>query len=480
MKKIISILLCVTILLCAFVFAIPSFALTYNDFNYEIVNDSVAITGYKGDETIITVPAKIDGLNVKEISDNAFKDNKNITSVTVESGVEYIGASAFENCTSLATISLPDTIIGVGEKAIYNTAYYNDTSNWRLKTTQSGGGYIDWEDIDAPVLQYLYLDKVLIEVELEGFYNVRQGTTVIADGAFKGNPKAKQVWLPSTLISIGNNAFENCEALYVVKNLSAVKNIGDYSFLNCCSLETIDISETANYNATVFYNTGYYNNPDNWRGNALYYNDKVIGVEKNCDIVEIKDGATEIISKALLDKNVVIPQSVVKISDTAFTDKSNATIFGFSNSYAQEYALANEIKFIAIDTFEKGDLNLDGVIDSDDYDIICKLCSTQMKEKDLDIYLGDLDGDGAVDGFDAIILDLMNNGMPPSRMKGDANGDGKIDMTDYDFLLSIATMQDKITDNIMFARCDINEDGAVDAFDIVYLDLYLNNLSPII
>ena len=483
MKKIMSIILCVAMLLCAFSFVIPSFALSYNDFIYETVDESVIITGYTGSETAVVVPSQIDGLNVEKISDNTFKDNKNITAVTVSSGVKDIGASAFENCTSLATISLPDTIIHIGEKAIYNTAYYNDKSNWRLKKDPSqigNGDSIEWEDIDAPVLQYLYLDKILIEVELVGVYRVREGTLVIADSAFKDNDRARQIWLPTSIVAIGAKTFEGCESLHTIKDLNKAQYIGDYAFLNCESLEHFELAENADFNATIFYNTGYYNNSENWYGNVLYYNDKVIGVKENCDVVEIKDGATEIIDGVLFEKIVIIPQSVTRIADVIFADKTSATILGYSDSYARDYAETNQIKFIAIDSFEKCDLNFDGIIDNEDYELICKICSTQYEQNDLMTYLGDLDNDGAVDGFDAIILDLINNDMPPSRKKGDVNGDGKVDTLDYDLLISIVTTNDRVTDNIMFDRSDINEDGAVDSFDVVYLDLYLNNLKPIV
>ncbi len=483
MKKSISILLSIVIILCVFTSALPSFALSYNNFTYEIVDENVIITKYTGSEATVLVPSQIDGLNVQTIGENAFKDNKTITSVTVSSGVKDIGASTFENCTSLATISLPDTITHIGEKAIYNTAYYNNKSNWKPKNTAGGNStdsWISWEDIGAPVLDYLYLDKNLIEIELVGIYSIKSGTRVIADGAFKGNDGATSVTLPTSIMTIGSNCFEGCSSLTKIKNLNLVINVGDEAFKDCVSLEEINLSDNAQFNATVFYNTGYYNNPDNWRGNALYYNDKVIGVNESCDTVEIKDGATEIISGALLDKTAIIPVSVTKISDTAFTDSSKVTILGYSNSYAKEFANANQIKFIAIDSFEKCDLNFDGIIDSKDYEIICKISTTQKVQTDLMTYLGDLDNDGAVDGFDAIILDLINKGMPPSLEKGDVNGDGRIDIIDYDLLVAIVTIQEKVTDNIMFNRCDINEDGAIDAFDVVYLDLYLNNLMPII
>lgn len=491
MKKLISILLCIALLMCVFTSALPSFALSYNGFTYEIVDDSVIITGYTGSETKITIPSQINGLNVEKISDNAFKDNKNIMSVTVSSGVKDVGAGAFENCTSLATISLPDTIIHIGEKAIYNTAYYNDRSNWKPKPTSSGsssGGIqigngmaqIPWEDIAAQKLDYLYLGTNLIEATYLGSYAVKTGTRVIADGAFSGCD-ATSVTLSNQLVSIGANAFKDCEKLKTIRFYDSLEYIGDSAFENCISLEQIQLPQKdIQMNASVFYNTGYYNNPDNWRGNVLYYNDKVIGVKENCDIVEIKDGATEIISGVLFENIVIMPQSVAKISDTIFADKSNATILGYTDSYAKEYAELNNIKFIAIDALNKGDLNFDGIIDNKDYEIICKICSTQYAQNELMTYLGDLDNDGAVDGFDAIVLDLINNDMPPSRKKGDVNGDGKVDIVDYDLLVLIVTTNSRIKDNIMFGRCDINEDGAVDAFDVVYLDLHLDNLMPII
>lgn len=491
MKKIMSIILCVAMLLCSFSFVIPSFALSYNDFIYEIVDDSVIITGYVGSETAVVVPSQIDGLNVSEIGCNAFKDNKNIVSITVSSGVKDIGASAFENCTALATISLPDTIIHIGEKAIYNTAYYNNASNWKPKSTQSGsssGGIqvgngmesIPWEDIAAQNLDYLYLGTNLIEATYSGSYAIKSTTRVIADGAFSGCD-AISVTLSSQLVTIGEKAFKDCKKLKTVKFFDSLEYIGDSAFENCTSLEKIELPEKdIRMNASAFYNIGYYNNIENWYGNVLYYNDKVIGVKENCDVIEIKDGATEIIDGVLFEKIVIIPQSVTRIADTIFADKTNAVILGYSDSYARDYAETNQIKFIAIDSFEKCDLNFDGIIDNEDYELICKICSTQYEQNDLMTYLADLDNDGAVDGFDAIILDLINNDMPPSRKKGDVNGDGKVDKIDYDLLISIVTTNDRVTDNIMFDRSDINEDGAVDSFDVVYLDLYLNNLKPIV
>lgn len=477
MKKAISILLSIVMFMYIFVSVMPSFALSDSDFTYEIVDEKIIITGYNGTDTAITVPAEINGISVLKIGDGAFKGNTTLTSVTVSNGIEDIGASAFENCTSLAKFSLPTTVIHIGEKAIYNTAYYNDTSHWRLKLSPDeivgGDGNVEWEDISAPVLQYLYLGKNLIEIELEGRYSVKAGTLVIADGAFKGNTKAIGVGLPVSIVTIGCNAFEGCTSLESVRNLNLVDYIGDGAFKDCTSLDSLNISETVVFNSNAIYNTGYYNNPENWENGALYMGNRVVGTDLKNRETFVRDGATQIIGEALADKDAVIPASVTSIADNAFNSVENVTIFGYSGTYAETYANEKNISFIDLNALTKGDVNFDGAVDLEDYKILCSVATTQKYQSYAISVAGDMDDDGAIDGFDVIILDLMLNDMSPSRLKGDVNGDGKVDVEDYDLLVKIVSTKAKITDNVMFQRADINEDGAVDSFDAVHLDLAL-------
>lgn len=490
MKKTISILVSIATLLCVFTSAMPSFALSDSNFTYEIVDEKIIITGYTGPDNEITVPAVINDASVVKIGDGAFKGNTSITSVTVSEGVEDIGASAFENCTSLATISLPETIIHIGEKAIYNTAYYNDTSNWKLKRDNSssgnvniGGGGIDtipWEDIAAPVLQYLYLGKNLIEIEYSGIYTVKSGTLVIADGAAAGSTGAKELILSESLVTVGCNAFEGCESLNSVKNLSVVQNIGDSAFKDCTSLEALDISESAQFNANVIYNTGYYNNADNWENGTLYMGNRVVGTDLKKGETVVRDGATHIIGGALADKDAVIPASVTSIADNAFTSIENVKIFGYSGTYAETYANEKNIPFVDLEALTKGDVDFNGVLNDNDYKILCSVSSTLTYEGCAIRFAGDMNEDGAVDGLDAIILDLFLNDMGPSTIKGDANGDGEINEADYELLVEISSCKAKITDNFMLNRCDMNDDGAVDGFDAIYLDLVINGLVALI
>ena len=456
MKKFISIFVSIVLILCMFSASFSSFALSGGDFTYEIVDGKAVITQYQGSDTEVTIPATINGTSVVKINDYAFKGNETLEKVIINDGIEDIGTGAFENCTELAEISVPSTIKHVGAKAIYNTAYYNNEANWRLKTDGNGSeGVIDWEDISARVLQYLYLDTVLIEIELVGSYSIRNGTLVVADGAFKGNSGAIGIGFPKSL-----------------------KTVGEYAFADCTSLENLKIPANVEFSADSIYNTGFYNNPENWENGVLYMDTRVVGIDSKEAV--IKDGTTEIIKGALKDKNAVIPASVTKIHENTFIEKENVTIFGLADTFAQEYANLNNISFVDLNSITKGDVNFDGKTDSTDYEILCSVASL----KEFEFYgirtAGDMNEDGTVDGLDALILDLFLNDMGPSTIKGDADGNGIVNEDDYNLLVQIVSLNSEITDNYMFRRCDLNDDGAVDGFDALILDLALNRIVPII
>ena len=74
------------------------------------------ITGYTGTEEKIVIPAMIDGYTVREIADNAFS-SKQTKSIIVTNGIKKIGWFSFQNCSSLISVTLPDSIDSIGYSA---------------------------------------------------------------------------------------------------------------------------------------------------------------------------------------------------------------------------------------------------------------------------------------------------------------------------------------------------------------------------
>ncbi len=103
--------------------------------------------------------------------------------------VTGIGDHAFWLCEEITGFSLPNTIVSIGIDSFEHTAFYDNPSNWENHT--------------------LYLGKYLIRVEEEysGAFTVREGTELIAGGAFGRCKLITGLSLPEGLRYIGENAF---------------------------------------------------------------------------------------------------------------------------------------------------------------------------------------------------------------------------------------------------------------------------------
>ncbi len=197
MKKFLACLLATLTLLTSFsvcmVYAEEESDFTYKtQTNWETDTVEVHITGYNGSDSVVTIPDTIAGYPVTVIDSGAFQGNETITSVTVPSSVTEIETYAFEDCTNLSELKLPENIYFFGRRAIKNTAIYNDSKNW-----------------DGNVL---YFNNFLIEasMDIEGEYKVKDGTTLIAGGAFTSNRDITSVIFPSSLKYVNDNAFQFC------------------------------------------------------------------------------------------------------------------------------------------------------------------------------------------------------------------------------------------------------------------------------
>ncbi|MGN0624339.1 MAG: leucine-rich repeat domain-containing protein, partial [Oscillospiraceae bacterium] len=100
---------------------IEASAETYGDFEYSILDDgTVEISGYTGSDSTLTIPGTIDGKKVTSIGGYAFEDCTSLTSITIPNSVTSIGSNAFNYCTSLTSITIPNSVTSIGGGA-FNT-----------------------------------------------------------------------------------------------------------------------------------------------------------------------------------------------------------------------------------------------------------------------------------------------------------------------------------------------------------------------
>ena len=77
-------------------------------FKYTASNGSITITGYTGAASTVAIPSRINGLPVTTIGNTAFQDCTNLASVTIPRSVTDIEQGAFHGCINLTGIRVDE------------------------------------------------------------------------------------------------------------------------------------------------------------------------------------------------------------------------------------------------------------------------------------------------------------------------------------------------------------------------------------
>ncbi|MCD8145461.1 MAG: leucine-rich repeat domain-containing protein [Oscillospiraceae bacterium] len=196
---------------------------TYGYLTYEIEDGAVTITDCDGSASgELVIPDTIEGYPETSIGDYAFYYCYNLTEVSLPSGITSIGSYAFFCCFGLSELPLSSGITSIGVAAFSGTAYASNEDNW----------------IDS----VLYIGEYLIDYSGSGTCIMRDGTTLIAGGAFAWDDGAlTAIVLPDSLLYIGERAFEDCAGLTEIMIPASVRVIGESAFNYCIGLTAITL-----------------------------------------------------------------------------------------------------------------------------------------------------------------------------------------------------------------------------------------------
>ena len=112
MKKALSLLLSILMIMTAFSGAFPASAenMVFGDYEYKSSEDGLIITAYNGNEESVVIPAQLDGKAVYEISSSAFNGKDGIKEIYISDGIAEIGSDAFANIPTLEKITFTRNI----------------------------------------------------------------------------------------------------------------------------------------------------------------------------------------------------------------------------------------------------------------------------------------------------------------------------------------------------------------------------------
>ena len=153
------------------------------------------------------------------IGDSAFEGCSSLRSITIPDGVTSIDACAFYGCSSLGSITIPEGVTSIGSSAF--------------------SGCSSLSSIAIPAGVTSISDGVFWGCSRLSSISIPAGVTSIDDCAFYGCSSLRCVTIPESVTSISGEAFNYCRNLRSITIPASVSSIGNYAFENCFSLGKI-------------------------------------------------------------------------------------------------------------------------------------------------------------------------------------------------------------------------------------------------
>lgn len=244
----------------------------------------------------VVIPSSLGGYPVTGIGEYAFESCTDMTDVEIPESVVSIRVEAFGGCEGLANVEIPRNVMYIDVTAF--GFCYRFTVDPANAVYSSRNGLLLSKD-GRTLVRGVY-----------GDVEIPSSVTKIGDSAFDGCPLLESVTIPDGVLDIGAHAFCCCDGLENILIPQSVTNIGTRAFGSCYNLRSFAVDP-----ANRFYSArdGFLLNKD---GTVLVQG--VNGVE-----VMIPEGVTAIGEAAFEDcsrlEAVEIPNSVTDIGGWAFS-----------------------------------------------------------------------------------------------------------------------------------------------------------------
>ena len=258
-------LLCANVLLAQNYFLVGQllYAPTYSNKVMVILYDS------NNPPTDLVIPSTVTyqgtTYSVTVIGNGAFENCSSLTTVTIPYSVTSIGGCAFGNCSSLTSIDIPNSVTSIGGGVFYGCSSLTSVTlpnnitelNYSYNSGFVNSGFFE----NCSSLTSVTIPNSVTSIGAGAFRNCSSLTSVtipnsvtsIGDDAFLGCSSLTSIDIPNSVTSIGEQAFLGCSSLTSVTIPNSVTSIGWCAFYNCSSLTSLSIDMTSVSNLS---NTG--------------------------------------------------------------------------------------------------------------------------------------------------------------------------------------------------------------------------------
>ena len=290
----------------------------------------------------LTIPS-----GVERIGSSAFANCTELSSVEIENGVTNINSYAFQGCTSIKNITIPNSVTTIGYGVLsectgieeitipFSGRYADGTGETQFKWL-----FINYNNGTTTIPNSLTKVTIKGDVAPNAFLGCIRLTTVVVDGATTIGRSAFRDCYGLTSVTIGNSvtsideyAFEGCNKIAEVYNLSNLEVPISPHFDLYTSLEEKS-KQVKTDDGFIFYVDekenwllGYYGNetaitlPETWQGETYRVIDYAFYGRDDLTSIKMSDGVVQVGSYAFEE-----------CTNLAFNNYDNAKYLGTSSN----------------------------------------------------------------------------------------------------------------------------------------------------
>ena len=205
-------------------------------------------SAYKGS---VVIPEEVTYMNrtrkVTSIGNYAFDSCSGLTSVTIPNSVTSIGDWAFEWCSGLTSVIIGNSVTSIGDWAFYSCSGLTSVTIPN-SVTSIGDWAFEW----CSGLTSVIIGNSVTSIGNYAFkwcsgltsIIIPNSVTSIGGGAFYSCSGLTSVTIPNSVTSIGGGAFEWCSGLTSIIIPNSVTSIGDRAFYGCYGLTSVTIGNS--------------------------------------------------------------------------------------------------------------------------------------------------------------------------------------------------------------------------------------------
>ena len=303
-------------------------SLSEGSYVYDVLNNEITIKKYSGTESSIVIPEYIGGYKVTTIGASAFRNCTSIQTVTTPDSLTKIDKAAFAGC-----VNLREFIMLSGESQTMDVVIAEGAFSGckLLENVKLADSVIELGDkcfYGCESLDSIVLPKRLKKLGVLMFYRTNIQSIVIPktvgncfqyeyEGTFTGAKKLETVIFEDGTERIPSVVLAHCGSVKYITIPDTVRTIGTYAFYKCSALETVYLNHSVSIQSYAFAGCGLLSEFVMDKGNSEWTYGIGDNVFENChslQIVSLPENVTSLGSKCFYNcknlKSLELPKNL--------------------------------------------------------------------------------------------------------------------------------------------------------------------------